>query len=623
MAYIPKAELDKIPAQDFAGPHRSYPIRNQKDVHDAASLVGRADDPAAVKAKIIEIAKRKGFDIPDAWKEGEASAPLSYIELAPQTVQLSEGATQAVEQTILREGKWKHPGAPGGELDLSKPRLDELAANFNRGVGLGGDALPFHFGHTEDKDEKSVAWGRSVKVVPDADRPGRHKMTAQIDFTRDDYKKAVLGGEYAFTSPTILFDYKDKDSGKNCGAILRNVAFTNYPFIQKMGRAQVVNLSEVALAAKDAGIDFGSGGPAQGEPNLEGLPKGYDPTELPNECQTCARLGNDCPFAASTAEADLALKQAAAGSGNCPQYVPADSQSPGGGGPADAAGKNPAAGRIATATPLAEEAQARYIALLIDLNANGPTGLRQTAAAALHGASLHEAIRAGDAAQFTRSPRGAKRGEDMTPAPHVRITRKGQGALAASRAVPPALALTDTRPMGATKGNDKMNEAQQKAMAEKLAAIEANEQKTFIAALAEEHKLPAADIKIIESAMAEGSALSVKLSEALDGADGALVQLSEHPEQAVAKPAALEAVLSTVDLSDTVTIPRAAYRAAILAAAKAERIGTQLSDTNAVDGKPADKKDEKSDDVAKRVQEERDPVKALKIARDAAEAGTI
>jgi hypothetical protein len=57
---------------DFAGPNRTYPIMSAKDVQDAARLIGHAADPAAVKKKIIAIAKRKGFPIPDAWKTEKA-----------------------------------------------------------------------------------------------------------------------------------------------------------------------------------------------------------------------------------------------------------------------------------------------------------------------------------------------------------------------------------------------------------------------------------------------------------------------------------------------------------------------------------------------------------------------
>lgn len=69
--YYSQKDRDKMPDSDFAGPHQSFPIRTQADVMNAARLVGHADDPAAVKAAIIRIAKRKGFKLPDSWQEEE------------------------------------------------------------------------------------------------------------------------------------------------------------------------------------------------------------------------------------------------------------------------------------------------------------------------------------------------------------------------------------------------------------------------------------------------------------------------------------------------------------------------------------------------------------------------
>ncbi len=60
---------DKMDDSDFAGPHQSFPIKDQEDVDNAARLIGHADDPEAVKHKIIAIAKRKGLSIPKAWQE--------------------------------------------------------------------------------------------------------------------------------------------------------------------------------------------------------------------------------------------------------------------------------------------------------------------------------------------------------------------------------------------------------------------------------------------------------------------------------------------------------------------------------------------------------------------------
>lgn len=59
-------DRDKLPESDFAGPHRSFPIVSQADVSDALHLVGHADNPDAVRARIRSIADRKGFSMPES-----------------------------------------------------------------------------------------------------------------------------------------------------------------------------------------------------------------------------------------------------------------------------------------------------------------------------------------------------------------------------------------------------------------------------------------------------------------------------------------------------------------------------------------------------------------------------
>ncbi len=79
---IPQSKRDKMDASDFAGPDQSFPIQTQADVDAASHLVGKAKDPAAVKARIISIAKRKGLTIPKAWRAAEdATNPEEIAEL--------------------------------------------------------------------------------------------------------------------------------------------------------------------------------------------------------------------------------------------------------------------------------------------------------------------------------------------------------------------------------------------------------------------------------------------------------------------------------------------------------------------------------------------------------------
>jgi DNA-directed RNA polymerase subunit RPC12/RpoP len=69
-------DRDKIPAEDFAGKNRSFPIVTPGDVSDAASSIGRAGEDnypsATLKKNIISIARRKGSafvaELPEAWR---------------------------------------------------------------------------------------------------------------------------------------------------------------------------------------------------------------------------------------------------------------------------------------------------------------------------------------------------------------------------------------------------------------------------------------------------------------------------------------------------------------------------------------------------------------------------
>jgi hypothetical protein len=56
----------------FGDPQRRlYPVLDQDDVDSAAHLIGKAKNPAAVKRRIIAIARAKGLRMPAAWKDAE------------------------------------------------------------------------------------------------------------------------------------------------------------------------------------------------------------------------------------------------------------------------------------------------------------------------------------------------------------------------------------------------------------------------------------------------------------------------------------------------------------------------------------------------------------------------
>ncbi len=136
-----KEERDKLSAEDFAGPHQSFPIKTQEDVDSAAHLVGKAADPAAVKARIIAIAKRKGLKVPEAWTGN--STPYASSVSTPITVTL-EGTimnrTDLIKWLTTNCDCWKSTGDAETLNKLTDEKLKELKASSEKAKGVA-DAL--------------------------------------------------------------------------------------------------------------------------------------------------------------------------------------------------------------------------------------------------------------------------------------------------------------------------------------------------------------------------------------------------------------------------------------------------------------------------------------------------
>jgi hypothetical protein len=114
----PQCKRDKLSHKDFAGPHQSFPITTQEDVDSAAKLIGHADDPNAVKARIKAIAKRKGLNVPESWqdkttdnKQGDNMILLTNAELgvnkefSTDTERRAAFAAMAADDSSAKAGK--------------------------------------------------------------------------------------------------------------------------------------------------------------------------------------------------------------------------------------------------------------------------------------------------------------------------------------------------------------------------------------------------------------------------------------------------------------------------------------------------------------------------------------
>src|SRR6266702_393983 len=151
--YIPASTRKQIPDEDFAGPSRSFPIRNQEDVDNAARLIGHADNPDAVKVAIIRIAKKKGLSLPDSWHPTDKKESLDLTETSTESAPFTPKARVATFKTkFLSDGaqsrnKRVYPQeavdrlVQSGQLALETPGSDPLTCYISHGEADNDNSL--------------------------------------------------------------------------------------------------------------------------------------------------------------------------------------------------------------------------------------------------------------------------------------------------------------------------------------------------------------------------------------------------------------------------------------------------------------------------------------------------
>jgi hypothetical protein len=128
-------EYAGVADEDFAGPHRSFPIRTQNDVKDAWDLRGHAADPEAVGRKIVAIAKRKGLTPPDGATEHAAMA-----EMCPECDKPMAECT--CDESMSGEKELALPPAADPNADPNDPKNKKKPTPKKRPAGNEGAHQP-------------------------------------------------------------------------------------------------------------------------------------------------------------------------------------------------------------------------------------------------------------------------------------------------------------------------------------------------------------------------------------------------------------------------------------------------------------------------------------------------
>jgi len=151
------------------------------------------------------------------------------------------------KKEILRAGKWMHPNAPKGILEVTTDYLKELMDNFK--ITPFVPVLRGHISNLEAEKNPALILNKNINKLSIEGE----KLFAEMEIEEKELDK------YNDVSVSIDPEYIDKESGKNVGAVLRHVAAVMNPYIKGMegftmlsenDKNYLINLSEIQSMAK-------------------------------------------------------------------------------------------------------------------------------------------------------------------------------------------------------------------------------------------------------------------------------------------------------------------------------------------------------------------------------------
>lgn len=175
-------DKDKIPAQDFAGRDRSFPIVTPGDVSDAASSIGRAGpdnySPGKLRANITRIAHRKGPDfvaeLPEAWRESTKAEKPNEDDKKP-----FPGAAPEFGKKPKKRKKAEKDDGPGEHDKQSEPETDDEPVEKSNATCKGCGKI------LKAKHQFCPKCGMGVKADKAASPKGKDKKTKPVPAHRE------------------------------------------------------------------------------------------------------------------------------------------------------------------------------------------------------------------------------------------------------------------------------------------------------------------------------------------------------------------------------------------------------------------------------------------------------
>lgn len=239
-------DRDAMDDGNFGDPeNQAFPVKTAQDVINAASLLHNAKgDQSAIKARIIRIANRKGFPLPQTWQDDPKESVATIAHTSPAAQPRSRIATIQV--------CWISDGAESlNKRIYPASTVDKLIASGQRKIANpNGLPVTCFLSHADADDDHTPALiGKVVRIW----REGSKGM-ADIDLADTSHARDALGlisGGYIRTESLRASKAELRVDGHynvpivaGDGIELDGIDLTNYPGLEQVARIERVRLAE-------------------------------------------------------------------------------------------------------------------------------------------------------------------------------------------------------------------------------------------------------------------------------------------------------------------------------------------------------------------------------------------
>ncbi len=147
-----------------------------------------------------------------------------------------------IEKEVLRIGKWFHPKAPKGILEITGDFLQKVVDNFS--ITPFVPVLRSHIDNSEAEKKPELTISKNIQSLT----TDGQKLTVKFEADESELDK------YNDVSASIEPDYVNKETGKVIGPVLSHIAMVLNPYIKGMGeftmlsdddKNYLINLSEI------------------------------------------------------------------------------------------------------------------------------------------------------------------------------------------------------------------------------------------------------------------------------------------------------------------------------------------------------------------------------------------